>query len=118
MDTDSRHLRTTFAFLRQNVRYFRRKFFTFYEKISESIDFKVHGAVAAKACLPARGEDPQPAGTRCWAAGWGRMAWKGKVANILQEVDLPLISDSTCAKTNNERYFKPVRNLKIQLQTF
>ena len=46
------------------------------------------------------------------------MAWKGKVANILQEVDLPLISDSVCAKTNNERYFKPVRNLKIQLQKF
>ena len=79
----------------------------------ESIDFKVHSAVAAKACLPARGEDPQPAGTRCWAAGWGRMAWKGKVANILQEVDLPLISDATCAKTNNERYFKPVRKFKI-----
>lgn len=76
-------------------------------KTKQSIDFKVHGAVAAKACLPARGEDPQPAGTRCWAAGWGRMAWKGKVANILQEVDLPLISDSVCAKTNNERYFKP-----------
>ena len=88
------------------------------KKISESIDFKVHGAVAAKACLPARGEDPQPAGTRCWAAGWGRMAWKGKVANILQEVDLPLISDSVCAKTNNERYFKPVRNLKIQRKFF
>jgi len=41
------------------------------------------------------------------------MAWKGKVANILQEVDLPLISDSVCAKTNNERYFKPVRNFRI-----
>ena len=40
------------------------------------------------------------------------MAWKGKVANILQEVDLPLISDATCAKTNNERYFKPVRTFQ------
>ena len=36
VDTDSRHLRTTFAFLRQNVRYFQRKFFYFLKKIIQN----------------------------------------------------------------------------------
>lgn len=64
-------------------------------------------AVAAPACLPDLTEERPSIGTHCWAAGWGRVSFKGQTANILQEVNLPLISDAVCKTTDNERYFKP-----------
>ena len=39
-------------------------------------------------------------GTKCWTGGWGRMQNK-KLPDILQEVDLPLISDDVCRTTRN-----------------
>ena len=53
---------------------------------------------AAHACLPPVGETP-PHGTRCWSAGWG-MINNGTLANVLQEVDLKIISDEVCQKTH------------------
>ena len=76
--------------------------------IQEPIDFKLHRQVAAQVCLPKANTAAPPAGTQCWAAGWGRIKFRGQIADILQEVDVPLISDQVCANTKNERYFQPV----------
>ena len=46
------------------------------------------------AYLPAQGEQRPPAGTRCWTAGWGKLKWFGKTADVLQEVDLKLFGDN------------------------
>ena len=63
---------------------------------------------AAPACLPEQ-NSPDPAeGTVCWTAGWGRMANK-KLPDILQEVDLELISDETCMGTRNAGMLNDVR---------
>jgi len=64
------------------------------------------GGVASRACLPTRdGAHPAP-DTKCYTAGWGRMQNK-KLPDVLQEVDLPLISDETCQKTRNGPMLKP-----------
>ena len=39
-----------------------------------------------------------PAGMMVTAIGWGKLSEKGGVPDILQEVDLPLVSDKDCAK--------------------
>lgn len=57
---------------------------------------------AANACLPPSGYTP-PHGTKCWAAGWGIMS-SGKPAEVLQEVDLNIISDEVCQKTQSSTY--------------
>ena len=67
--------------------------------------------MAAQVCLPKANTAAPPAGTKCWAAGWGRIKFRGQIADILQEVDVPLIGDETCANTKNERYFQPVGTL-------
>ena len=43
---------------------------------------------------------PKNLGTVCWIAGWGRMA-DGSLPNILQEVDIEMISDEICHTTKN-----------------
>ena len=43
---------------------------------------------------------PENLGTVCWIAGWGRMA-DGSLPNILQEVDIEMISDEICHTTKN-----------------
>ena len=58
---------------------------------------------AAHACLPEDGWHPE-VGTRCYAAGWGRLTDK-KAATVLQEVDLKIISDERCMETPNAGYF-------------
>ena len=55
---------------------------------------------AAPVCLPEKDAADPVEGTVCWTAGWGRMANK-KLPDILQEVDLELISDETCMNTKN-----------------
>jgi len=60
----------------------------------------------APACLPATRQHP-PAGTLCWAAGWGKMAEGGRNAVVLNEVDLRIISDSVCRRTENKNDFFP-----------
>lgn len=57
---------------------------------------------AAPACLPPAGYTV-PHGTRCWTAGWGIMS-NGRAADVLQEVDLKVISDEQCEKTKNSGY--------------
>ena len=54
---------------------------------------------AAAACLPQPGVHPKH-GTVCWAAGWGKVD-RETTATILQEVDLAMISDKMCDKTEN-----------------
>ncbi|XP_035846915.1 enteropeptidase [Sander lucioperca] len=46
-------------------------------------------------CLPADGQD-FTAGTRCWIAGWGRTAEQGPLPDWLQQVELPLLSQTEC----------------------
>ena len=58
---------------------------------------------AAAACLPEDNWHPE-VGTRCYAAGWGRLQ-DNKAANVLQEVDLKIISDERCMETPNAGYF-------------
>ena len=60
------------------------------------------------ACLPAQGVEQQPEGTLCWTAGWGRLKWRGKLANVLQEVDVKLISDEQCMTLETAAIFNPV----------
>ena len=54
-------------------------------------------SVAAQACLPVKDSTPSH-GTRCWAAGWGVMSDRNP-ADMLQEVDLLIISDDKCEET-------------------
>ena len=61
--------------------------------------------IAAAACLPPPGYHPK-AGTRCWTAGWGYTN-QGKVADQLQEVDLKLIDDDRCKKSQNGAFLIP-----------
>jgi len=61
--------------------------------------------IAAAACLPTTGSHPK-AGTRCWTAGWGYTS-EGKVAEQLQEVDLKIIDDAKCRKTQNGAFLVP-----------
>lgn len=45
-------------------------------------------------CLP-NGERPEP-GTRCWATGYGTTSFRGSLSADLQQVDLPIVDQSTC----------------------
>jgi hypothetical protein len=54
---------------------------------------------AAAACLPESGTHPAE-NTKCWAAGWGKMG-NNRIADVLQEVDLKIISDDVCDNTQN-----------------
>ena len=60
---------------------------------------------AAAACLPSSDSDHPEHGTRCWAAGWGKMG-DGKIATALQEVDVGIIDDVTCLDTDNADHLK------------
>ncbi|TDH05329.1 hypothetical protein EPR50_G00143800 [Perca flavescens] len=51
--------------------------------------------VVQPVCLPADGQD-FTAGTRCWIAGWGRTEEQGSLLDVLQEAELPLLSQSEC----------------------
>ena len=57
-------------------------------------------SLAAAACLPPDKQHPAHE-TRCWTAGWGKKG-DGKVATILQEVDVEIIDDETCLGTDNK----------------
>lgn len=61
--------------------------------------------IAAAVCLPPSAYHP-PAGTKCWTAGWGYND-KGQVAEKLQEVDLDLINDDKCKRTENGAFLIP-----------
>ncbi|XP_039633777.1 enteropeptidase [Perca fluviatilis] len=51
--------------------------------------------VVQPVCLPADGQG-FTAGTRCWIAGWGRTEEQGSLPDVLQEAELPLLSQSEC----------------------
>lgn len=57
---------------------------------------------AAHACLPEEHFVPAH-NTKCWTAGWGVMS-NGRAADVLQEVDLQIISNQECEKTRNSGY--------------
>lgn len=46
-------------------------------------------------CLAAPGS-VFPAGQDCWATGWGTLEEGGDIANTLQEVDVPIVSNDDC----------------------
>jgi len=64
---------------------------------------------AARACLPGQNEpEPNRQTTKCWTAGWGRLAERGAgLASVLQEVDVKLISDDDCRRTSSNQIFHP-----------
>eukprot|EP00062_Callorhinchus_milii_P003914 gi/632941808/ref/XP_007886065.1/ PREDICTED: ovochymase-2 [Callorhinchus milii] len=47
------------------------------------------------ACLP-NDDDNFASGAICIATGWGRLAESGRLSNILQEVELPILDPKTC----------------------
>ena len=53
--------------------------------------------LAAPACLPSDKKHPAH-GSRCWTAGWG-VTESMNGSTILQEVDVEIIDDDTCLKT-------------------
>jgi secreted trypsin-like serine protease len=48
----------------------------------------------APICIPKAGSDFQ--GQESWATGWGTTASGGRVARFLQEIDMPVLSDTRC----------------------
>ncbi|KAK1169576.1 enteropeptidase [Acipenser oxyrinchus oxyrinchus] len=46
-------------------------------------------------CLPEKEQMFKP-GTKCFIAGWGKVLEQGSVANILQEAEIPLITNEKC----------------------
>ncbi|XP_077123064.1 ovochymase-1 isoform X3 [Ranitomeya variabilis] len=53
------------------------------------------GSRVQRVCLPQVGEKTEP-GTLCVTSGWGRVNESGELANILQELSLPILDDETC----------------------
>ena len=80
---------------------------------------EVEPSLTQPACLPAQGVEQQDEGTLCWTAGWGRLEWRGQSANVLQEVDVKLISDKQCMTLETASIFNPVKNKsKNELSNF
>ena len=46
-------------------------------------------------CLPHSNPAPTD-GTKCWITGWGRLASGGATPNILQQVQVPVVSRARC----------------------
>uniref|UniRef100_A0A7N9B0Y1 Transmembrane serine protease 15 n=1 Tax=Mastacembelus armatus TaxID=205130 RepID=A0A7N9B0Y1_9TELE len=46
-------------------------------------------------CLPGEGQDITP-GRKCFIAGWGRDAEQGSLPDILQEAEVPVVSQDQC----------------------
>ena len=72
---------------------------TFLLRNRKNVNFRSNDFAAA-ACLPPDQQHPA-SGTLCWAAGWGTTESNGELASILQEVDVEIIDDETCLKTEN-----------------
>ncbi|XP_058875834.1 transmembrane protease serine 6-like, partial [Acipenser ruthenus] len=51
--------------------------------------------LAQPACLPARTHHLQP-GFKCWVTGWGSAGEGGPSSNVLQKVDVSLITQDIC----------------------
>ncbi|NP_999239.1 plasma kallikrein [Sus scrofa] len=49
-------------------------------------------------CLPSR-DDTNVVYTNCWVTGWGFTEEKGEIQNILQKVNIPLVSNEECQKS-------------------
>ncbi|XP_032442394.1 trypsin I-P1-like [Xiphophorus hellerii] len=47
-------------------------------------------------CLAADGS-VFPSGLDCWVTGWGTLSYGGSVSQTLQEVDVPIVSNSQCS---------------------
>ncbi|XP_054205941.1 plasma kallikrein isoform X5 [Homo sapiens] len=48
-------------------------------------------------CLPSKG-DTSTIYTNCWVTGWGFSKEKGEIQNILQKVNIPLVTNEECQK--------------------
>uniref|UniRef100_G1RLC0 Plasma kallikrein n=1 Tax=Nomascus leucogenys TaxID=61853 RepID=G1RLC0_NOMLE len=48
-------------------------------------------------CLPSKG-DTNTIYTNCWVTGWGFSKEKGEIQNILQKVNIPLVTNEECQK--------------------
>ncbi|XP_018601581.1 transmembrane protease serine 6 [Scleropages formosus] len=58
--------------------------------------------LAQPACLPPRTHLLEP-GVQCWVTGWGALKETGFTSNILQKVDVRLISEDVCNKSYGYR---------------
>ncbi|XP_054999631.1 ovochymase-2 [Sorex araneus] len=63
-------------------------------KITGAFQF---GKFVGPICLPKRGERFK-AGFTCRTAGWGRLMENGSVSQVLQEVELPILTRKECVK--------------------
>ncbi|KTF72491.1 hypothetical protein cypCar_00046697 [Cyprinus carpio] len=62
-------------------------------QLSSSVNFSDY---IRPVCLAAAGST-FAAGTESWVTGWGRLQSEGPVSDILQEVTMPVVSNSDCA---------------------
>ncbi|EDO31858.1 predicted protein [Nematostella vectensis] len=49
------------------------------------------------ACLPTQSNEIQE-GKRCWVTGWGRTSEGGSSPTVLMQVEVPIVSASTCSR--------------------
>ena len=59
------------------------------------LEAPVNTSVYIPACLPGPGADYVD--KMVWVLGWGRLAESGQVADILQELEIKVVDDTTCA---------------------
>ncbi|XP_034388451.1 transmembrane protease serine 6 [Cyclopterus lumpus] len=55
-------------------------------------------AAARPACLPPPTHQLEP-GLLCWVTGWGSLREGGSASNVLQKVDVRLVSEEACVRT-------------------
>ncbi|TSK62641.1 Transmembrane protease serine 6 [Bagarius yarrelli] len=56
------------------------------------------GTLALPVCLPETTHQMEP-GLLCWVTGWGALIEGGGVSNILQKVDVRLVSEEACVRS-------------------
>ncbi|XP_007231264.3 transmembrane protease serine 6 isoform X2 [Astyanax mexicanus] len=56
------------------------------------------GTLAQPACLPSHTHQLEP-GLLCWVTGWGAIKEGGSPSNVLQKVDVRLVSEEACVRS-------------------
>lgn len=63
-------------------------------KLKRKLDFNGAEKHLTPVCLPQQGMTLMT--KHCYATGWGTLSQNGRTPSVLQQVNLPLISDSAC----------------------
>ncbi|XP_078664686.1 chymotrypsin B-like [Branchiostoma floridae x Branchiostoma belcheri] len=70
-------------------------------KLSRPASLGDHVSVA---CLPDQGETHHEVASTCWITGWGRLDGDQDAAQVLQQANLPLRSDTQCSSSWGRNY--------------